>query len=219
MKTKMFFAAIAATLVFSANSFAQDEKTLSIYAGATFVGFANTNLTHSSPKIKNSIKWTPIAGAQLGIEKRLGKVSTLWELEYAKFDYKSHDFDYMDRFNPANFDKLDVFSFSGYAGKNIGKGRVSVPLYIGLGLDYLSGYPMHNLSAHISAKARVRVYITNTFGMYVGATFKYGFLGSKSLWTENSKGEIDKSNSYSIKYMPLMLEAGMTFSIGKKSDN
>lgn len=213
MRTKSFFTAMAVALAVSTSASAQD-KTLNFYVGASALGSVKTNMSYEKG-VKNKLSWTPSIGAQLGMEKRLGVVSTLTEFEFATHKYKKHNFSYMERFNPDEFDKLSTFSLSLYAGKTIGSGRFQVPLYVGAGFDYLKGYPMHNVTGHLAAKARVKYYVTTKLGIYAGATFKYGF-GAKGVNRSMSSDDFKKNDpTYNIAYVPLMLEAGLTFTVGK----
>ena len=78
------------------------------------------------------------------------------------------------------------------------------------GADYINGGPFHNLLIDGAVKARLKLYITNNFGIYAGATGRIGW-GAKSASESGSKS----SNSYNITNTSWSVDCGIVIGLGQ----
>ena len=105
-------------------------------------------------------------------------------------------------------DQFSSYGFMYYLGKTFNSGqRFQVPIYIGLGAEYFSGWPYHNLLVDVGAKIRMKYFFSQRFGLFVGATGKYGFGSSERFMKKDSK-DTPKISRTSIDF-----DAGLTILI------
>lgn len=108
-----------------------------------------------------------------------------------------------------------IFSVYGYTGKILlPKKRFQIPLYVGVGLDYVEGKPMNNLYVGLQLKARAKFYITGTMGLFTGLRSKYMY-STKSPHKINieeiEKYDIDANSNLKQRILHLGPEIGITW--------
>ena len=203
MKTKFF--AIAIALISISTTAKAQAGTTSINIGVAPVGYIHENINYKDEKYKYDYK--SYVNASFGIEKQFKGATSLTEFKYAKAEFDKYDLTGTSQwFNPRQREDISSFSFTQYAGKTINPNkRIQFPLYIGVGLEYLNGGPFHNLIIDGAAKARVKFYFSNHFGIYAGATGRIGW-GSKKA----SESSSSNSDAYSIINTQWSADAGIT---------
>ena len=108
-------------------------------------------------------------------------------------------------FNPDQEESLNHVGITTYIGKTINPNRrFQLPLYVGIGGDYISGGPFGNLNLDFAAKVRAKYYFSNNMGAFIGGTFKYG-IGGKT------RGEED--DGYSQNKKLFYLDMGIVISL------
>lgn len=157
------------------------------------------------------INYKSVIGGTLGYEFALGKSSSLVELGFTRASYDKvtphiDDPEYMDLLYPRK-DKVEnfmAFDFMYYWGKALtfADGRFQIPLYIGIGGEYLKGEPFRNFFFDLGAKVRFKYYVSNRVGIFVGATGKYG-------WSRMTSGSSEKTCTHGR----MNLDAGLSFLI------
>jgi len=209
MKTK-HFAIVVALLLVCMGAKAQ-TKSNNLYVGFAPLGSISESISYKDEKYK--YKYKSYWNVNLSYEKLFKGSSTMTELFYSKAKFNEYDLKGESQwFNPNQAEDIYTISFTQYYGTTINKNkRVQFPLYIGFAADYAKGGPLHNLLIGGAAKARVKFYITNSIGIYVGATGRLGW-GSKKASDSNSSRSSSK-NSYSISSKVWYVDAGITFSI------
>lgn len=199
---------IISLLLFSYCAMAQ-EKVQTINVGFSPFGMTHAKISLSDEKYKYDYKsyWNINAA----FEKQLAGVLSLSELSYSKAKFDEYDLKGTSEwFNPAQEKDLSSFSFTQYIGWTINPNkRVQFPLYLGVGFESLQGGPFHNLLFDIGAKARVKFYITDAIGAYVGATGKLGW-GSKHASDSDSSRS---SSFYTVSGSTIYFDAGVLIGI------
>ena len=208
MKTK-FFTIVFTLLLVCIGAKAQD-KARSIALGFSPFGYTHVNITYGDEKYKYDYK--SIWGANIGYERQFKGVTSLTELTYLRASFDKYDLTGTSKwFNPAQEEDLTAISITTYAGKTLNPNkRVQFPVYIGIGADYASGGPIHNLILEGALKARVKFYITDKIGIYAGATGRIGY-GFKSASEKSSKNS--SSKGYTIFPILAYADAGIIFGI------
>lgn len=172
------------------------------------LGYNHVNISLKNEEYKYDYKsyWN----VNLGFEKQFKGIVSLTEItySYAKFDkYKLKGMS--DFFNPAQEEDLKTASITTYAGRTFNRNRrLQIPVYIGIGCDYLYGGPIHNLAVDLALKARIKYYVTNNIGVLVGVTGRVG------LGTKNAKdGDKTKKELYTLVPSMWAVDAGLIFGI------
>lgn len=205
MKKVLFI--FVSLFLFSYCAMAQ-EKVQSINIGFSPYGMTHAKISLSDEKYKYDYKsyWNVNAA----FEKQLYGVLSLTEVSYSKAKFDEYDLKgTSDWFNPAQEEDLSAYSLTQYIGWTINPNkRVQFPLYVGVGFESLQGGALHNLLFDIAAKARVKFYITDAIGVYVGASGKIG-------WGNRHASESKSSNKtyYSVSGSTLFFDAGVLIGI------
>ena len=154
------------------------EKSLSVVVGVNpGIGKLSTSI-YKDKNEDHDINYKMGFGLSVDIEKQLSGVISLSEFRYGKwnFDNMKMSTETPQFPMPAKCDDITSYSFMQYAGKTIFPNkRLQIPLYIGIGADYLSGAPYHNIFLDLGVKARVKFYILDTVGIFAGADWTYGY--------------------------------------------
>ena len=202
MKTRIL--AIAALLLaFGTSAKAQDKKTTLTF-GYSPLGSIETRIKLDDEKYKYNYK--SFFNANFGFEKQFEGAVTLSEFTYSQAAFDKYDLKGTSQwFNPNQQEDIYAVSFTQYIGTTINaKGAVQLPLYIGIGADYLNGGPFHNLDIAGAVRAKLKVFITGHLGIYVGAGFRYG-LGMKSA----SESSSSNKTSYTVYDMMWNVDGGI----------
>ena len=198
---RMKFVAVVALFACSMTAHAQ-TKVSSLTLGFAPIGDIQTaiKLDNEDYKYKYKSYWN----ANIGYEKQLKGAVTLTEISFVKAAFKDSTLTGNSVwFNPRNVDDVYMASVTQYVGVTINPNkRVQFPLYIGVGGDYINGGPLHNIMVSAAAKARLKFYFTNSIGIYVGASGRYGY-GVKSA-SETSDGD-----SYGVSAFSWSADAGL----------
>lgn len=204
MKTK-FFTIIVTLLTVCTLAKAQD-KAGSLVLGFSPLGGISEKISLDDEKYKYDYK--SFMNASLGYERVFKGAITLTEVSYSQGKFDKYDLQGTSLwFNPAQEDDVYSVAVTQYIGTTINPNkRVQLPLYIGIGGDYVNGGPLHNLTFDVAAKARIKFYITNNFGIYVGATGRMGW-GAKSASEKSSN--YSSSKSYTITNTIWAADAGI----------
>ena len=203
MKTKFFTMCVVMLSVCTMTK--AQIRNLSL--GFAPLGYNHVNITLDDEEYKYDYKsyWN----ANIGYERQFKGVVTLFELGYSKAKFDKHELKGSSEwFDPAQSADLTNMSFMAYAGKTLNaQKRIQLPLYFGLGGDYIHGGPMHNLTFDLGLKARLKFYVTDKIGIYGGATGRLGFGSKKASESSNS------STYYTISTTTWYVDAGIVFAI------
>ena len=185
---------------------AQEQQSLTV--GVSPVGSIHANISLDNEEYKYNYEsyWN----VNLGYEGQFHGHVTLTEVTYAKAKFESYELTGNSQwFNPAQQEDVTDIALTTYYGRTIFPGkRVQLPLYIGIGGEYIKGGPLHNLAFDVAAKARLKFYISNSFGIYAGATGRWGF-GAKSASEKSSSS----TKMYSVIPSTLAFDAGIIISL------
>lgn len=204
---KHLFISVICLMAVSLSASAQN-KARSLTIGFGPVGYNHVNISLDPEKYKYDYKsyWN----ASIGYEKQFKGIVSLTEVSYSHAAFDDYELKgNSEWFNPYQKDDLTSISVTTYAGKTINPNkRVQFPVYIGIGGEYLSGGPLHNLTIDLALKARMKFYFTDKIGIYVGVTGRAGYGMKKA-----SESSSSSSSSYSVVPLMLALDAGLVFSI------
>jgi len=188
----------------SSNLLAQ-ESTLSINVAYGPMGNISASLAEDDA---HKIKYDALQTFNLGIEKQLSGVSTLFDFAYGKASLNDYDIASTSTYPLTGAGIKDEVTYIGammYFGHTINKKkRLQIPLYFGLGCDYLNGAPYHNLFFGAGVKARIKFYISSHIGIFADVSGKY------SVGTRSVEGQSESVPMRSMMWYPT---AGVTFSI------
>lgn len=167
----------------------EDSKNLII--GFSPLGYSHYSLSRDDIKYKFDYK--SYMNFNLGYESNLEDWGYLLQLDYAKakFDKLSVGNEEIAAAHP---DDISIMGFECLFGKTFNSTRaVQFPIHWGPRLDYVKGGSFHHLTINAEIKARVKVYLSDRFGFYVGGTAYTG-------WGKKGKGEykytIHGTNAY-----------------------
>ena len=143
--------------------------------------------------------------------------SVLTELTYGQAKYDQMDFKGIPSFFDSTPGDLSFYSWNGYLGYHITKSRVGISALIGPGFSYMHSGPFHNLFISPCAKVRLKAYVTNKIGLFVGGGARYD-IGFKDMFSSVSVGTADDGSDtggpYRIGNPMWNLEAGIVLSMG-----
>lgn len=121
-------------------------------------------------------------------------------------------------FTPNNDDhNMHAITFLTMTGTTINKKkRFQIPLYIGIGGEYVRAEKVcHNFAVLGAAKARMKYYFNNTISAYVGFNAQYAIGGvDLNMPVEDADGNETKSGF--LYHGRTFWEVGMTFQLTKK---
>ncbi len=196
-------------LAMFASSICAQERSVSVVVGV------NPHLGSLSSKIKfddekHNIDYKSTFGVSVDVERQLRGYIIMTEFKYGKWELDEFDpYEGNSLFPiPDTADDLNTFTFMQYGGRTIFPNkRFQIPLYIGIGLDYLQGAPYHNLLFDLGAKARMKFYITDKVGIYGGVDLSWG-IGSSGRGMEE-----DSKDSFTISATRSYIDFGITVNL------
>lgn len=171
---KLFFICLSIMLTTSAYAQNGSKKATNILVGITpELGTTKGTITWRDG-VKEKCSFNKDLGVTIGLERVINGYIILPELHYLRGSYKSAESDDEILLSIRNYDKLNQYGFIQWFGFSINsQRRVQVPLMAGIGVDYVDGTPFdHVVLFDYGAKARVKVYITPKFGLFVGGAIQ-----------------------------------------------
>ena len=111
------------------------------------------------------------------------KYASVWEFSFGRFKLDSVTNDYyydLSEDMSSKADNLWNFAWTYYGGHVFHQyHRWQFPVYAGVGCQYLNGGLIHNFIPHVALKLRIKCYITNELGIFMGANGYIGLYGLK----------------------------------------
>lgn len=130
---------------------------------------------------KHTLTYTGL-GLKTELETRFHGISVMYDFAFGLWGYD----DYSSNGKEAHFPMPESFGkvFSGsamlYGGYTLfPKWRFQIPLYAGIGGEYLNGAPYHNFFLDLGAKARLKFYFTTKIAGFLGLNYTIGMSDSK----------------------------------------
>lgn len=118
---------------------------------------------------------------------------------------------------PSKFEDISVYSFYIMSSLTLWSSntrRFNLPMYFGVGADYVSGAPFKHLFPAVANKTRLTIWLANRFTMYAGVNAKLGMSLGKT--------ELSNESGHSLTFFKLDLspEIGLQIdlSFGKSED-
>ncbi len=203
---------LTASMIFSA--VAAQDKTHNLGLGVSPWGMQELGIQYKS-KTENErmkINYVNYLAAHLAYETQNKGRGTLLEFSYAQSELKNIDKDIINKYQPdLKYDeKITTYSFHIYGIVTINKQkRLQIPLYFGIGGDYIEGGPVNAIFGMASGKARLKLYLTNKIGLYGGYSYDIG-LTYKNIG--DGSGPAPKVDRFMNNYVQ-HIDAGITFSL------
>ena len=131
-----------------------------------------------------------------------------------EFSYSHASYDHMTtkdipgipQYTDYNVKNINDYSLTLYGNLTLlPNHRFQIPIYLGLGGDVLKGEPFHHFMISAAAKLRLKYYVTNSIGIYVGVNARTG-MGSSGV-EKDSPRKGDTHSMYNVSY-----DAGVYFS-------
>ena len=206
MKNRLF-AIVIALMSVSIGVHAQDLCN-NIYLGFSPLGSSSISFGESDKDTNLKFNYKSCWNASLSKEGIMMGFGYLVELSYGmgKLDKVKIEESPSADIEAMAYQADDIWNVSGavYGGQVFNKGkRVQFPLYLGVGVDYTKGGIIHNIMPFLGVKLRVKAYITNSIGLWVGGNYNLDFIGTKSF----------NDNTYTMRASRPFLDAGIVFSI------
>lgn len=201
-------------ILFIFNCTTAQTKTHNLGLGVSPYGMNNAVIRYKTgnESEKMKIDYNSYKAAQLFYEKQFKGSGVMMEFSYAQADLEKVDKNILDKYQPdlKLDEKITTYSFHLYGIITINKQkRVQLPIYLGVGGDYIEGGPVSALYGVATGKARLKIYLTNKFGIYGGYSYDYGLtyrsLGSGS----GTAPRVDRFISNQVQHV----DAGITFSL------
>ena len=158
---------------------------------------------------KVKIDYKSYLNAHLFYERQLGGAGLLIEGTYAMAKFEKMDNNIINLYEPdATYAKdVNIYSAAFYGSYAFNKQkRLQVPVYVGIGADFVNGDPINLAFVSLVAKARLKFYISNKIALYGGYNYKTG-LGMDGSDNKDSKAP-EKSTYLNVNYADM----GVTFS-------
>lgn len=154
-------------------------------------------------------KFKSIMAESFSFEVQSKGLTSLTELSCAHGKFDDYEINRTtDIFNPYDTQNFLQASFTQYVGYTINHNkRLQFPIYLGLGGSYVKGGAIHNFSFDLAAKVRIKFYISNRFGIFAGATGRYGF-GSR----KEERNDAKEKEAFDIGHFLFTPEAGLIYS-------
>ena len=196
---------------------AESEKTTNLLIGFTpVIGRTSTSIRFNGKGApKDKFTYNKEIGITIGIERVIDGFVVLPEFRYFRGNFKKMEYNSFGATQPyyfpyTTFKDLNDFGFMQWVGFTIGaKKRVQVPLMAGVGLDYLKGAPMNNMFFDYGVKARIKIYFTNKFGMFLGGAYEGGLSSSK----RGIPSGADDDDRFNLKRKTPYGEVGLTITL------
>lgn len=205
---KKLFYIIAVAMIaccVSVNAQEKKDKTKSIHVGFSPFGNLSTKMSYSKTSEKYKYDYKSYWDVSVGYEKQFQKV-----ISYTEFSYAHAAIDEMNLegttgwFDPEEVKAMNQFTLTTYIGKSLNAPhRLQFPVYIGFGGEYINGKPFDALCFNLAAKARVKYYVGDRFGIYAGANYRIGWGG------QSFKKDDNKSQLYSVTNSVFYVDAGV----------
>ncbi|GEM56598.1 hypothetical protein B0A58_14665 [Flavobacterium branchiophilum NBRC 15030 = ATCC 35035] len=209
MNTKNFTA-----IILFATVLGYSQKTNNIGFGISPFGSAFADLSYDKDaknlfrksQLYTNIDYNSYLNVHAFYEKQFDGITTLFEAKYATAKIKDYEKGNNSNLLTEEYDSnISIYSANVYIGYTINKKkRLQLPLYIGGGISYLNAKPISQGALELSAKARLKFYISNKIALYSGVNYDLGVLGGKDI-----KNDSDKLIGY---YGMYNLETGLMFS-------
>ena len=196
-------------VVFGTSAIAQNTNNLGFGVapvGGAYLNFSNNESTNSNNYF--NLEYTSLFNAHLFYEKQHSGLCSLYEFSYtsAKLAYTQFGGQSIADWTDQISGSLKSYNFMMYAGSTINRNhRLQIPIYFGIGGDYVSLTPYDKFFVDFGLKARMKFYVTNTVSIYIGGDWKGGLSLAKS------SDKADKSDIL-VWMNKLSAEAGLTFS-------
>lgn len=205
---KNIFLAVTICFCFGINA---QTKTNNFGFGLSPFGMMNVKMEfeQNSNTEEMKIDYKSYLNAHLFYERQFGGAGLLIEATYAMSKFNEVDKNILNFYEPeALYDKdITVYSAAFYGSYAINKQkRLQIPLYLGVGLDYVNGQPVDIAFISLAAKARLKFYISNKIALYGGFNYKTG-LGLESS-DDDTGGKPKRTTKLNQTYSDL----GITFS-------
>ena len=189
---------------------ASAQKATSITLGVSPLGYAQSRL-YLDKEHDFQYNYKAILGANICFEKQFRGIASLTEISYAQADFDNYKFKGETMSLDVNkFEKLmDVALTQYWGGTLVGKNkRVQLPMYFGIGAEYVKGGALKNVCFDLAAKLRLKIYISGNIGIYVGGTARAGV----GLKTDKSVDENVKDEHYAAINLLCTPDAGLVIS-------
>ncbi len=195
------------------------QKAPSLTIGVSPFGSSKAKIIFTED-LENHYKYSPLT-INVGLEKMFKGISHLLELSYTncsfdEYSSKKERDTSKEIYRFPNESDLNDISLCYYAGYTFNKNkRLQIPLYIGIGGEYLTGDLFKKILFDFAVKARVKYYISNKVGLFIGGTWKYGigskrFTAPKAFTIESATGQQEVG---SIDHQVGYIDAGITISL------
>lgn len=152
------------------------QKKHNIIFAASPYGHVHISMSKEDEKYKYDYKNFINGGFQY--ENSHNGITSLTELNYFKADYEKMDLKEVQTtyFNPNCTENVFGATLTQYIGVVINHKRsVQLPIYFGLGADYLNNRDfLHHFTGDLAAKARLKFHFNN-LGFYIGGGARMGF--------------------------------------------
>ena len=178
---KIYFIFLALFCLYISDLHAQ-ARNLGI--GVAPVGSIQLDYKKNEEKKGHRLNYTSYLNGHLYYEPQLFGASWLIEGSYAQAQIDNFEINEESALTltPSSInDRISLYSFYLYSGLTIfPQKRLQIPIYGGVGGDYIEGEPIDNFLFSLGAKARIKFYITDQIGLYLGADAKIGIGFGKS---------------------------------------
>ncbi|MCQ2145124.1 MAG: hypothetical protein MJY72_05235 [Bacteroidales bacterium] len=208
-----------AIFAFALSCVIANAQASNVGAGGTVYGIEKIKVEAEVSRKESTLlyvnQYVPTFGANVFYEKTFNGFSTMVEFSYATGKISNMEMSEEYVYGPWEeaeglFPNYNSFNLGVYAGWTIfPKKRVQIPLYVGLGYDRVNSDPVKTNQGFVGAKARIKVYVTNSIGLYAAANWKYGRGGYTP----------EKELTFSISSMRAYAEVGMTFMLPSRRNN
>lgn len=188
----------------------EKTKTSNLMIGVVpALGGVTTNIKYNSKDAPNDkFTYNKELGIVVDYEHVINGFIVMPELRWFRGTLSDEDMNFSGFPYKSSVEDINEFGFMEWVGFTINsKRRFQIPLMGGFGASYLTGAPYHNIFFDYGAKVRLKIYITNKFGIFAGGFYEGGVGSSSRGIPSGSDGK------YNLRKTNFGGEAGITITL------
>ena len=151
-----------------------DAQVYSIGASGTFYGKERIRLAQSEDEYAEDNIFCPVHGASIFYEKILSGTNMLFEGSYSKGKLSENVTGLME----SAYTSVSAMVYPGWTIR--ANKRLQIPVYVGVGYNHITTDLLKTGQIAFGAKLRMKLYVSDAVGIFVGGNWKSGYGTYKS---------------------------------------
>lgn len=188
---------IISILILALICYVTNAQVFSLGASGTFYGQERIRLAQSKgEEYSEDNRFCPVYGGSIFCEKIWSGVNLLFEGSYSTGKLSEHVKGIMES---PSYSSISAMVFPGYTIR--AKKRFQIPVYIGVGYNHIKTDLLNTGQIAFGAKLRMKLYVSNSVGIFIGGNWKGGY------------GTYKSGSNYNVYTRELSAECGLLVSL------